>query len=115
MIAAESLSMKKLRFLVSLTNDDNDYQIEQTSAARQAARKLGVELEIIYAGNDGIVQSQQLRASIHSTNAPRPDAIIFEPAGSTTHPQAARAAAAAGIGVVVLNSNADYLAELRRM
>jgi len=23
--------MKKLRFLLSLTNDDNDYQIEQTS------------------------------------------------------------------------------------
>ena len=24
--------MKKLRFLLSLTNDDNDYQIEQTTA-----------------------------------------------------------------------------------
>jgi ribose transport system substrate-binding protein len=107
--------MKKLRFLLSLTNDDNDYQIEQTSAAREAARKLGVELEIIYAGNNGIVQSQQLLCSIHSTNAPRPDAILFEPAGSTTHPQVARAAAAAGIGVVLLNSNADYIAELRQV
>lgn len=106
--------MKKLRFLLSLTNDDNDYQIEQTSAAHQAARKLGVELQIVYAGNDGIVQSQQLLASIHSTNAPRPDAIIFEPAGSTAHPQVARAAAAAGIGVALLNSNADYISELRR-
>jgi ribose transport system substrate-binding protein len=106
---------KKLRFLLSLTNDDNDYQIEQTSAARQAAGKLGVELEIIYAGNDGIVQSQQLLSSIHSTNAPRPDAIIFEPAGSTAHPQVARAAAGAGIGVALLNSTADYIAELRRI
>jgi ribose transport system substrate-binding protein len=106
--------MKKLRFLLSLTNDDNDYQIEQTSAAQQAARKLGVELQIVYAGNDGIVQSQQLLSSIHSTNAPRPDAILFEPAGSTAHPQVARAAAAAGIGVVLLNSNADYISELRR-
>ena len=107
--------MKKLRFLLSLTNDDNDYQIEQTSAARQAAHKLGVELQIVHAGNDGIVQSQQLLSSIHSTNAPRPDAILFEPAGSTTHPQVARAAAAAGIGVGLLNSNADYIAELRRI
>jgi ribose transport system substrate-binding protein len=106
--------MKKPRFLLSLTNDDNDYQIEQTSAAQQAARKLGVELQIVYAGNDGIVQSQQLLSSIHSTNAPRPDAIIFEPAGSTAHPQVVRAAAAAGIGVVLLNSNADYISELRR-
>lgn len=106
--------MKKLRFLLSLTNDDNDYQIEQTSAARHAARKLGVELQIVYAGNDGIVQSRQLLSSIHSTNAPRPNAIIFEPAGSTVHPQVARAAAAAGIGVVLLNANADYISELRR-
>ncbi len=105
---------KKLRFLLSLTNDDNDYQIEQASAARQAAGKLGVELHIVHAGNDGIVQSQQLLASIHSANAPRPDAIIFEPAGSTAHPQVARAAADAGIGIVLLNSNADYISELRR-
>jgi len=106
--------MKKLRFLLSLTNDDNDYQIEQTSAARQAASRLGVELQIVHAGNDGIVQSQQLLSSIHSTNAPRPDAVIFEPAGSTAHPQVARAAGAAGIGVALLNSSADYISELRR-
>ncbi len=107
--------MKKLRFLLSLTNDDNDYQVEQTSAARHAARKLGVELEIIYANNDGIVQGQQLLASIQSTTAARPDAIIFEPAGSTAHPQVARAAVAAGIGVVLLNHGADYIGELRRL
>jgi ribose transport system substrate-binding protein len=105
----------KLRFLLSLTNDDNDYQIEQTSAARHAARKLGIELEIVYAGNEGIVQSQQLLSSIQSTSAPRADAIIFEPAGSTAHPQVARAAAAAGIGVALLNHDADYIPDLRRL
>jgi ribose transport system substrate-binding protein len=107
--------MKKLRFLLALTNDDNDYQIEQTAAAQQAARKLGVELETVYARNDGIVQSQQLLSSIQSTSTPRPDAIIFEPAGSTAHPQVARAAAKAGIGVVLLNRDADYIADLRRL
>ena len=115
-IAQERLiGMKKLRFLLSLTNDDNDYQIEQTSAARHAARKLGIELDIVYARNEGIVQSQQLLASIQSSTVPRSDAIIFEPAGSTAHPQVARAAAAAGIGVVLLNHDADYIAELRRL
>lgn len=79
-----------------------------------AARKLGVELEIVYARNDGILQSQQLLSSIQSASAPRPNAIMFEPAGSTSHPQVARAAAAAGIGVVLLNRDADYVAELRR-
>lgn len=107
--------MKKLRFLLSLTNDDNDYQVEQLSAAQQAARKLGVELEIVYARNDGIVQSQQLLSCVQSTTARRTDAIIFEPAGSTAHPQVARAAAAAGMGVVLLNRDADYISELRRV
>jgi len=52
--------MKKLRFLLSLTNDDNDYQVEQASSARVAALKLGIEVEIVNAKNDGIAQSQQL-------------------------------------------------------
>jgi ribose transport system substrate-binding protein len=110
-----SIGMKKLRFLLSLTNDDNDYQLEQTASAQRAAGKLGVELTVVYAGNDGIVQSQQLLSSIQSTNAPRPNAIIFEPAGSTAHPQVSRAAAAAGIGVVLLNRDDDYISELRRL
>ncbi len=107
--------MKKPRFLLSLTNDDNDYQIEQASAARRAAVKLGIDLEIVNARNDGIVQSQQLLNSIHSSTNPRPDAILFEPAGSTALPQVARAAAAAGIGWVALNRGVDYVAELRRL
>lgn len=107
--------MKKLRFLLSLTTDDNDYQLEQASAARQAAGKLGVDLEILHAANDGIVQSQQLLAHIQSSSAPQPDAIIFEPAGATAFPQVARAAAAAGIAWVVLNREAEYIADLRRI
>jgi ribose transport system substrate-binding protein len=105
--------MKKLRFLLSLTNDENDYQIEQASAAQIAARKLGVDLEIAYAGNDGIIQSQQLLNHIQSSSAPRPDAILFEPAGSTALPQVARAATSMGIGWVVLNRVVDYISELR--
>ena len=52
--------MKRLSFIVSLTNDDNDYQQEQATAAEKAARRLGVDVKIIYANNDFLVQSQQL-------------------------------------------------------
>src|SRR5207248_10905948 len=55
-----STSMKKLRFLVSLTTNDDDYQIEQAQSAEEAARKFGVELQVIYADNDAITQSTQL-------------------------------------------------------
>ena len=106
--------MKKLRFLLSLTNDDNDYQIEQAASARAAALKLGIEIEVVNARNDGIAQSQQLLNRIQSSTNPRPDAILFEPAGSTALPQVARAAASAGIGWVVLNRDVDYIGDLRR-
>jgi ribose transport system substrate-binding protein len=106
--------MKKLHFLVALTTDDNDYQIEQAQSAEQAARKLGVEVQIIYAENDAITQSTQVLKAIQSTENLRPDAIIFEPVGGTALPQVARAAVTAGIGWAVLNRDASYIPELRK-
>jgi ABC-type sugar transport system substrate-binding protein len=105
--------MKKLKFLLSLTTNDNDYQIEQAVTAEEAARRLGVELQIIYADNDAINQSQQLLKIIQSRSESRPDAIVFEPAGSTGLPQVGKAAASAGIGWVILNREADYVSQLR--
>jgi ribose transport system substrate-binding protein len=106
--------MKKLSFLVSLITDDNDYQIEQAAAAQEAGRKLGLNIEVIYAGNDPINQSQQLLKVIQSSSTPHPDAILLEPVGGTALPHVARAAVAAGIGWVILNREGDYLTELRR-
>jgi ribose transport system substrate-binding protein len=106
--------MKRLNFLVSLTNNDNDYQQEQAAAAEKAGRRLGVDVKIIHANNDALAQSQQLLHYVQDSSVVRPDAILFEPAGGTAFPQVARAAAAAGIGWVVLNHEVDYIVELRR-
>jgi len=106
--------MDKLRILVSLTTDDNDYQIEQAQSAEQMARKLGVEIQIVYADNDAITQSTQILKAIQSDKNQRPNAIVFEPVGGTALPQVARAAASAGIGWAVLNRDANYIAELRK-
>jgi ABC-type sugar transport system substrate-binding protein len=106
--------MKKLRFVVSLTTDDNDYQIEQKESAEQAARKTGVDVQIIHAQNDAIHQSTQVLKAIQAPKELRPDAIIFEPVGGTALPQVAKAAVSAGIGWVILNRDASYLEELRK-
>ncbi len=106
--------MKKLRFLVSLTTDDNDYQIEQSESAEQAARKTGVDVQIIHAQNDAINQSTQILKAVQSPKELRPDAIIFEPVGGTALPQVAKAAVSAGIGWVILNRDASYIEELRK-
>ncbi len=107
--------MKRLNFLVSLTNNDNDYQQEQAAAAEKAGRRLGVDVTIIHANNDALAQSQQLLHYVQDSSVKKPDAIMFEPAGGTAFPQVARAAAAAGIGWVVLNHDVDYIFELRRL
>src|SRR5271169_7084435 len=107
-------AMKKLRFLVSLTTNDNDYQIEQAQSAEQMGRKLGAEIQIVYADNDAITQSTQILKAIQADENLRPAAIVFEPVGGTALPQVARAAAAAGIGWAVLNRDANYIPELRR-
>ncbi len=106
--------MGKIRILVSLTTNDNDYQIEQAQSAEQAAGKLGVSAEIIFANNDAINQSTQILRAIQAAPEDRPSAIVFEPVGGTALPQVARAAAAANIGWAVLNRDASYIEELRR-
>lgn len=106
--------MKRLNLLVSLTNNDNDYQQEQAAAAEKTARRLGVDVKIIHASNDALVQSQQLLQYVQGSGVAKPDAIMFEPAGGTAFPQVARAAAAAGIGWIVLNFDVDYILDLRR-
>jgi ribose transport system substrate-binding protein len=105
--------VKKLKFIVSLTTSDNDYQIEQAAAAEDTAKRLGVEVQILYAENDAILQSQQLLKIIQSNTEAHPDGIIFEPVGGTAMPIVAKAAAAAGIGWVVLNREVEYISELR--
>jgi len=106
--------MKKLKFLIALSTEDNDYQVEQALAAEEAGRRLRVDTEVVFANNDAINQSQQLLKVVQGDKASYPDGIIFEPVGGTALPHVATAAAAAGIGWVVLNRQADYMTDLRR-
>jgi ABC-type sugar transport system substrate-binding protein len=106
--------MANLRFVVSLITKENDYQVEQAAAAQAMAKKLGVEVQILYADNDAITQSTQLLKAIQSPVALRPHAIIFEPVGATAFPQVAQAAVSAKIAWAALNREADYIPQLRK-
>lgn len=92
----------------------NDYQQEQAAVAEEVARRLGVKVKIIQADNDAITQSQQLLRAIQSPPQERPTAIAFEPVGTALE-RVAQAAAEAQIGWVVLNRDADYIPELRKV
>jgi len=106
--------MANLRFIVSLTTKDNDYQLEQAASAQAAALKVGVDAQILYADSDAITQSTQLLKAIQSDAAMRPHAIVFEPVGGTAFPQVAQAAVSAKIGWAALNREADYIPKLRK-
>ena len=104
--------MKKLRLLVSLVSNENDYQREQARAVTEMADRLGAEAQIIYAEGDSINQSQQLLDAIQAAPESRPDAIVCHPAG-TGLSQVARTAVSKGIGWAIVNRDVDYLTELR--
>jgi ribose transport system substrate-binding protein len=103
--------MNKLNVVVSLITKENDYQLEQAASAEAAATKLGANVQIVYAGNDAVQQTQQILGFIQDP-AKRPDAILAEPVG-TSMEQIARAAVKAGIGWGIINSSAEYLTDLR--
>lgn len=104
--------MEKLSFVVSLVDRSNDYQRAQAAAAEDAARRLGVDVEVLFAFGDAVEQSQQLSAVIQSRTK-KVSGIVLQPVG-TGMQQLASAATAAGIGWVVLHKNVDYIADLRR-
>jgi ribose transport system substrate-binding protein len=106
--------MKKIRVVVSLMTRENDYQLEQAASAQESATSLGIEAQIIFSDNDAITQGTQLLKIIQADPTTRPDAILCEPVGGPCLPQVARAAVQAGIPWVLLNREADYVAELRR-
>src|SRR5271167_4604774 len=103
--------MKKLKFIISLITQDNDYQRSQAVAASAAAERLGVDAEIIFADNDSVKQGLDLLGYVQAAPALRPNAIVLMPAG-TALPHVARAAAVAEIGWAVLGKDAEYIPEL---
>jgi ribose transport system substrate-binding protein len=104
--------MDKLNVVVALTTRENDYQAEQAVAVTEMAARLGIKIQIIYADNDAVNQTQQLIKIIQDP-IQRPSAILVEPVG-TGMPQVAKAAVGAGIGWGIINSDPDYISELRR-
>jgi ribose transport system substrate-binding protein len=106
--------MRKLKFLVSLHSNENDFQIAQAEAAKEAAHRLGISAEITFADNDAVNQSTQILKAIQNPAESRPEAIVLEPVSGSALPQVARAACSAGVGWAVLNRNPDYMLELRR-
>ncbi len=106
--------MGKSRLVASFLSEDQEFQVMQAADAKLAAERAGLEIEILYADNNAVLQIQQLFRFVHAPQAERPAAIIVETVVGEGLERVARNAARAGIGWVLLNRNVPYLEALRK-
>ena len=99
-----------MKALISLTTQDNDYQRAQAASVEAVAKRMGAQIEIIYADNDPVLQSQQILSAIQKKGASF-EVVITEPVG-TAMAQVAEAATKGGIAWGVLNRDIDYASRL---
>ena len=102
------------RIVVSLTSADQEYQALQGEDAREAGRRLGVEVEVLFAEDNAVLQIQQLFRSVHAGDGERPAALLVHTRVPDGLERVARNAVQAGIGWMLLNRTAPYVETVRR-
>jgi ABC-type sugar transport system substrate-binding protein len=105
--------MTRLRILLSLITANNDYQREQAAVAQQTAQRLDIDLRVIFAESDSVLQAKQILEALQAPVEERPSAVVVEPAGAPMT-QIARRAVQHDVGWVVLNRVVDAYDDLRR-
>ena len=101
------------RVVASFLTQDQEFQRLQAEDARQVAAREGLEIEVLFADNNAVLQIQQLYALIHGAPESRPAAIVVETVAGEGLERVARKAAATGIGWVLINRSVPYLEQLR--
>jgi len=101
------------RLVVSLTSAEQEYQVLQGEDAREAGRRLGAEVEVLFAEDNAVRQIQQLFAFVHAAEGERPAALLVHTRVPDGLERVARNAARAGVGWLLLNRTAPYLDALR--
>jgi ribose transport system substrate-binding protein len=99
---------------LGLLTDKQDFQLVEAAAAREAAEQAGLAIEIAFAGNNAVVQIQQLFRWIHAPESERPLAIVVKSVTGEGLVRVARNAVEAGIGWILLGSGVAYIEALRR-
>ncbi|HYN02147.1 MAG TPA: substrate-binding domain-containing protein [Vicinamibacteria bacterium] len=102
------------RIVVSLTTADQEYQALQGEDAKDAGRRLGVDVEVLFAEDVAVMQIQQIFRFVHAGEGERPAALLVHTRVPDGLERVARNAVQAGIGWILLNRSAPYVEALRR-
>jgi ABC-type sugar transport system substrate-binding protein len=101
------------KVVVGLLNDEQDFQKMQAADARSAAARAGLEVEVVFAESNAVLQIQQLFRFVHAAEGERPAAIVVETVTGEGLERVARNAVRAGIGWLLLNGSVRYVEALR--
>jgi ABC-type sugar transport system substrate-binding protein len=98
--------------VVALLTEDQEFQQMQAADAREAAARLDLEVEVLFAENNAIVQIQQMFHAVHAPEEARPAAIVVEAVAQAGMERVCRNAVKAGIGWVMLNGSMGVIDDL---
>ena len=101
------------RLVASFFTRDQEFHVLQVADVRAAAGRCRFEVEVLDAGDNPVLQIQQLFRVIHAPVEERPLALIVQTRVPDGLERVARNAIEAGIGWVLLNRTAGYLETLR--
>jgi ABC-type sugar transport system substrate-binding protein len=99
---------------VSLLTDKQAFQKKQAEEARNAGRRAGVEVEVVFADGHMTTQVQQLMNYVLTPPDKRPVALVLEPASADGFERVGQAAAKAGIGWIPIHCSPAYIPALKR-
>ncbi len=102
------------RVLVSLLTEGQEFQRLQAEDARAAGARTGLDVEVVWAENNPVAQLQQIFRAVNAPVESRPSAVVVEPAALAGLDGAGRAAAAAGVGWVLLGDRPTALEPLQK-
>lgn len=109
----QSVGPANRRLVASFFTREQEFQGLQAADVRAAAERRRFEVEVLDAGDNPVLQIQQLFRVIHAAPEERPLALIVQTRVPDGLERVARNAIAAGIGWVLLNRTAGYLEALR--
>ncbi len=101
------------KIVVALLTDKQGFQRRQAEDARSAAILASHEVEVLFAGSSSSNQLQQLMGCIGAPTEQRPAGLVVEAVSAGAFEAVARAAAQAGIGWVLLSSEAPCVSYLK--
>ena len=103
------------KVVLGLLDEGQEFQRLQAEDARSAAGEAGLDVEVLYAENNAVLQIQQLYQAVHAPADRRPSVVIVETVAGEGLERLAQTAVRAGIGWILLNRRVAYLDDLRHL